>query len=422
MAATAEIDEAVVAEPNTTLRQRLIIYFYIGFLYFAWPFSGVWGTKARFILKDDLGMSAQQIALFLLLIDIPAYIGFAFGFIRDRWSPFQRRDQGLLILFCGLTTGITLLASGLPKTYVCLFALFIGCVVFGQFVGSAMQGLTAVLGQVHLMSGRLSSLWQAAAFLPGVFVALAAGKIAASRFGSQAFLIGGCIGLAVTAFTFWRPGEVYGRAESAPVAPRRFKEDALGLVGTRALYPIVALLFLWNFTPGVGTPIQFYLTNTLHGNAYDYGKFNALMNAGFIPGFLLYGVLCTRLPYRPLLWICTFIAVPQITPLLIVHNTSSAMVAAVPMGVMGGPATAAYFDLLIRACPKGLHGTAMMLGSGAWALSAELGNVAGASLFDHFHSFAPCAWATVLVYACLIPVMCFVPRELTLRRDGEAPA
>ncbi len=88
------------------------------------------------------------------------------------------------------------------------------------------------------------------------------------------------------------------------------------------------------------------------------------------------------------------------------------------MGLMGGLATAAYFDLLIRACPKGLHGTAMMLGSSVWVLSGELGNVAGSHLYS-IAGFPACAWATAAVYACLLPVLAFVPKHLTATREGE---
>ena len=36
------------------------------------------------------------------------------------------------------------------------------------------------------------------------------------------------------------------------------------------------------------------------------------------------------------------------------------------MGLMGGIATAAYLDLLIRSCPRGLQGTTLMLSTGLY--------------------------------------------------------
>jgi MFS family permease len=415
----AETAAAMVIEPRTTVSQRMTIYFYIGFLYFAWPFTGVWVTKAEFVLKDGLHLPADSIANFLFLVTIPSYLGFVFGFIRDRWGPFGRRDQGLLLLFCGLSAALLLFAAGLGGTYLTLFTVFIASGILGQFVGAAQRGLTSVMGQEHVMSGRISSVWQAASSAPGLIVSVASGVIAKYLSMQAAFLIAGAVAVAVTLFAFWRPVAVYDAAETAPIAPANLIGDARRLLRTPAIYPIVLLLLIWNFTPGAGTPMMFYLTDTLHGDARHFSNFNAIFGGCFIPGFLLFGFLCTRMNFGLLVWICTLIAVPQILPLLMVHNINSAMVAAIPMGLMGGPATAAYFCLLIRACPAGLQGTAMMLGASAWVLSDRLGNLAGSALYNHFKSFAPCAWATFFVYACLIPVLYFVPRHLLAARDGE---
>src|SRR5208283_1154559 len=112
----------------------------------------------------------------------------------------------------------------------------------------------------------------------------------------------------------------------------------------------------------------------------------------------------TRFKLRTILWVSTVLAVPQILPLLAVHSIQSAIWAGVPMGLMGGFATAAYFDLLMRSCPAGLQGAAMLLGSGVFALSDRLGNVAGASLYS-WHGFTACAWSTAIVYAFMLPVL-----------------
>ena len=56
----------------------------------------------------------------------------------------------------------------------------------------------------------------------------------------------------------------------------------------------------------------------------------------FIPTFLLYGVLCRRYPLQVLLWWGTLAEVPQMVPLLFIHTTKEALLAAVPIGLMGG--------------------------------------------------------------------------------------
>jgi len=69
---------------------------------------------------------------------------------------------------------------------------------------------------------------------------------------------------------------------------------------------------------------------------------------------------CGKFPWRmcqgPLLLWGTVVAVPQMVPLLFIHSIAGAFIAAVPIGLMGGVGTAAYLDLIIRSCPRGLQG------------------------------------------------------------------
>jgi len=420
VAETAGLDDKIVVRPETTLRQRIAIYSYIGFLFFVIPLTGIWGTTALFLLKDTLHQPAESIAHFKFLVGFPAYIGFFLGFVRDRWNPLGRRDQGFLILFSALLAIVLFATSILRISYAGLALLFVTSSIIGQFIGSAMRGLTSVLGQERLMSGRLSAVWQAAASFPILVLDILGGYAADHVSPHGVFGIAAGIAVAVAIFTLWRPKYIYDDpAEKAPVVQGNIGKDVVRLIRAPGMIPIVIMLFLWNFTPGVGTPMQFYITDILHGSKTQFGTFNAIFAGCFIPTFLLYGFLCPRVNFRRLLWVSTFLAVPQILPLLIVHDASTALVAAVPMGLMGGLATAAYFGLLIRACPPGLHGTAMMLGASAWALSDQLGNVAGSHIFAATGKFALCAWATAGVYACLLPMLLLLPKHLTATKDGE---
>ena len=149
----------------------------------------------------------------------------------------------------------------------------------------------------------------------------------------------------------------------------------------RAIYPAVLISFLWWFNPGLYTPVQFYLTNQLHATDAAYSNFLGIFAISFIPTYLLYGFLCTKMPPNKLLWWGTIIAVPQMVPLAFVHSGNLALMLAVPMGLMGGMATAAYFDLAMRSCPPGLQGTLMMLVSAGIMLAARGSDLLGAKIY-----------------------------------------
>ena len=108
-------------------------------------------------------------------------------------------------------------------------------------------------------------------------------------------------------------------------------------------------------------------------------------------------------------------------PLLFIHSVAGALIAAVPIGLMGGVATAAYLDLIIRSCPRGLQGTTLMLSAALYSVAARFGDVLGTNLYDHYGGFAVCVIAITVVYALILPTLVLVPRHLIGTPDGVAP-
>ena len=113
--------------------------------------------------------------------------------------------------------------------------------------------------------------------------------------------------------------------------------------------------------------------------------------------------LYREVPAKTLLFWGTLVAIPQMVPLLFIRSAIGALIVAVPIGLMGGVATAAYLDLLIRSCPRGLQGTMQMMSAALYAIVQGLGNVLGTNLYDHFGGFTVCAVAITIVYALILP-------------------
>ena len=64
-------------------------------------------------------------------------------------------------------------------------------------------------------------------------------------------------------------------------------------------------------------------------------------------------------------------------PLLLVHDAVGAIVAAIPMGILGGVGPAALVALVIRSAPRGLQGTTMMLFYAVYYFSTRFGDLLG---------------------------------------------
>ena len=375
-----------------------------------------------FMLKDQLHLSASAVSIFRAVTPLPVYAAFLFGLIRDRWSPFGLRDRGLYILFGPVTALIFFM---LAHTKLTLASMYIGIFLLmasSRFVIAAYQGLIALVGQEKLMSGRLAVVWNSVLMIPVAIGAVGGGWMADHLKPDQSFTILAVLMLLVGALGFWKPASVFNHAYDQPQAQTTtLGDDVRRLLKHKAIYPAVIIMLLWNFAPGSNTPLQYYLTNHLHTSDQTYGYFNAIFALTFIPTFLVFAFLCKRVPLSKLLWWGTIIAIPQLVPLLFIRSATGALVLAVPIGLMGGVATAAYYDLAMRSCPPGLQGTLMLMVDAGYWLAQRLGDILGSKIYEsnEKYGFLYCVISICIVYALILPCILWVPKHLIATPDGE---
>jgi len=410
-------------------RFRLLIYCGVPILLinFAAPYQGLIGLPITFFLKNRLHLDANQNARFYLIISIPLFVGFLFGLVRDRWSPFGRGDRGHLVVFGLATAAIFLVMAFLEPTYPVLLAGVFALTVLLQFVSGAAAGLATSVGRHHAMSGQMSTAVNVAILAPQVMAFLmggilsgileTGGAVAAAR---TIFLIGAGLMLVITAFGAFGPRRLFEDAEAGSRAAERLTlgADVMRLLRTWAIWPVVVIQLLWQFAPGAGLALQYHLANDLKATDAQVGGFYSVFYGGFLPVYVLYGWLARRLKLGTLLWIGAVLAVPQMVSLLFIHSANQALLAAIPMGLLGGIGQAAFTDLAMRSCPKGLEGAMMMLFLALFWVSQRFGDLWGADLYEHHGGFNASLVATIAVYAMILPVLLLVPRHIKAGRDA----
>jgi Na+/melibiose symporter-like transporter len=428
-AATAATPDTPTDLP-TSDRSRILIYlgvlvFIIGF---GAPFGGLINIPVSFFLKNKLHMKAHEVAGFLALAGIPLYLGFFCGFVRDSWNPFGRRDRGYMMLFGAICAALYVVFAFVPVNATTLLAAVIVMTTAYLFVQSAQSGLGSTIARQHVMTGQLSSVLNVVGSVAGTIPLIAGGYLSnmlegenAARAARLLFLAGAAIMAGVALFAAWRPRVVYDNVHAEQGKVVNPLADIVRLFKHWPAVPALLIWSLWNFAPGSATPLQFYLQNTLHADDAAWGLWNAIFGVSFIPTFLLYGFLCRKVPLRTLLFWGTLFGVPQMAPLLFTPTVTTALIAAAPIGLMGGVASAAYLDLLIRSCPKGLEGTIIMAANSLYYVVSRGGDILGTNLYDHFHSFTVCVIAITVVYALILPTLLLVPRRLISTPDGQAP-
>ena len=406
------------------------IFLYLGILIvllaFGGPSGGLIDIPISFFLKNRLHLEAHQVAHFRLVAAIPLYLSFVFGFIRDMWNPLGMRDRGFILLFGAACALLYLGFAFLPMTYSSLLVAVIVLTTSFLFVASAQNGLASTIGRQHAMTGQISAAWNVFASIPTVAALLAGGWLSslledrnADSAARVLFLVGAVIMASVSLFALWKPKNVFENVHAEHGPEVHPLDDIKRLFAHWPIYPALLIWLLWNFAPGSTTPLQYHLQNNLHATDAQWGQWNAIFAASFIPTFIVYGFLCRHLPLKTLLMWGTVIAVPQMVPLLFIQSVTGALVAAVPIGLMGGLATGAYMDLIIRSCPRGLQGTTLMMSSSLYFVISRFGDILGTTLYDRYGGFTVCVIAITLVYALILPTLLLVPKELIATADGE---
>jgi hypothetical protein len=381
------------------------------------PDGGIAQIPVQFILKDTLKLGPRDMAFAQFVIAIPLSVSFLFGFVRDRWSPFARRDRGYFLLFGPLTALVYLaLPLGRRSVLVLVVSMF-AANLFSLFVSASLEALTTLVGQEMAMTGRLGALTQlvdsgltASSFVLGGWLQ--------SHTSPDALFRGlAALSLLILPLGLWRPRSVYAGHDRAAPQAHTTGHEILRFARHRPLWPAMLVWLLWQFNPCFATPLFFTLTDRLGATSNQYGWFMGLFYLSLVPAPIAYGFLCKRVPLSRLLWWSTALAIPQVLPLLFLKTPTQSLLLAPLLGLLGGLPTCAYYDLILRSCPKGLEGAAMMMSGTMLFVAIRFGDILGSWLYDR-GGFALAAWVTTAVYACIPVVLAFVPRWLTAHPDG----
>jgi len=393
------------------------------------PSIGITAIPVAFFLKNRLHLTASGLADFKLWTAIPLFLSFGFGFLRDRWNPFGRGDSGHLMLFGALTALTYVVLAYVPPVYgVWLAGILISTAVF-QVVLGAGNGLISVIGQQQALAGQLSAVLSIAASAPILLSSTLGGLLSDYLEGKGAadaarllFLIAAALMAGVAIVGAFRPRVLFAAA-TVERSEHHFLKDVGRLLKHWPIYPVVIIQVLWQFAPATGIVLQYHMSDALHGSDFQWGAWNAVFYGSFLPVYVGYGFLCQRFTLRTLLWVGFGMAVFQMTPLLFVHTAWGAVIAAAPMGMIGGIAQAALIDLAIRSCPPKLQGTMMMLITATvYYIAVRFGDRFGAFIYDGHGGFLGAVWITIVIYALILPVILLVPGRLIDTRDGEALA
>jgi len=383
--------------------------------------GGLLAMPVLFALKDDLGLGPQGLAVFEALLFVPVYLGFAFGFLRDRWRPFGQGDRGYLWIGALIAlVAYVQLASGSVAYLPLLGALFLAMVGY-QLLDVASEALLTTVAQRYLMTGRLSALAEVTEAMPTVLAFLAGGWMAAHTDLGIPVLAAGACTLAILALAVWYPRHLVHDERTGAASGETHRAALARLLRHRPLAVAAAVGGVWNLSLAWGTPFLFFVSDDLGLSSEWLGLCRAVGVACALVAAPLYGVVCRRLALGRTLRVAVVLGLAPGFLYLLVTGPWQAVAVSALAGVPTAFGYMALFDLLRRSCPRDLEGSGMAVLHSALALSVGAGDVAGAWLYTHA-GFAWCLLADALANASVLFLLSVLPPTLVSWRDGEDAA
>ncbi len=391
---------------------RLMLFFAI-----VYAVEGIGQARVGIILQPltnylkTHGWTPLEVTAYFGVLNFPWVIKPVFGLISDFVPLFgYRRISYLLLASAGGAIGYAgvALLNGPAE-----FALFLLLTSYAMATASTLCGaLLAENGRTFQQSSLFVGqqwLWFYAAIMAS---ALAGGELVQSLSASTALKVAaGIAAVAPIAVVIATP--LLLTEAKTRVSREAFRETWHGIVAalqSRRLWLVAAFLFLYAFAPGFGTPLYYYMTDTLRFSQAYIGTLGSISAAGWIAGALLHRWLMRRIDAENLLYLSILLGVLSAASFLLLTDELSAAIVNFANGLAQMIATIASLTLAAQCVPRRAEGFAF---AGLMSVSnlADIGSInVGAFLYErvfdgHLAPLIVVAAATTALAAVLVPLL-----------------
>ncbi len=412
------VDLPIEGAPPLNSSRRLLAMVVVGLLISTFVSdSRLAKLPLQFLLKDHLHLGATAMAAFFGLTGLAWYFKPIAGLLADAVPLRGSRRRNYLVV-SGLGAGTLWALLGIvPQQYGPLVWVLIGANAFAVVASSVAGGLLVEAGQAQNLTGRLGSLRETIIAGSSLLAQPVGGFLAAKAFGWTCG-IGAALFLGlVPAALFLLP------EERASVRTGTFTATLKAQMGpvfkSRGLWLAALFIFLKELSPGFGTPLFYYQTNTLHFSKLFLGGLGTLYNASAVAGALVYALACARLPLGRLLPGAIVLSAFASLLFLGYHSHGSALWVQGISGFLGIFASVALMDLAARTTPFGGEALGYSFLMSAFNLGLTGSDILGAWLYAQLHlPFAALVWISAGTTLLALPLMGLIPREALARHDA----
>lgn len=320
------------------------------------PNAGIANQPIFFLLKDGLHLTAAGTAAFMAIVAVAWNIKPLYGLTSDFFPLFGYRRKSYLMLTSGLAAGAWFLLGSRPAyTYRPTLLMLALCGLGLAFSDVLCDAVMIETGKPLGMTGRFQAVQWASINTASVLAGIGGGWLSQNVSYQRTFLfvsVFPLISLVATAFCVHETRVRYDRELVGRTA-----RSVHSAIGSRPLWLAAGFIFLWNFSPSFGVPLEYHMVDNLGFSKIFLGVLDSLTSAGAIVGAAIFGKICRRLSMRRLLNLSVGIGVVAAFSYWGLVGRWSAIALTIGNGMITMIASLATYDLAARSCPDRAEGT-----------------------------------------------------------------
>jgi predicted MFS family arabinose efflux permease len=139
---------------------------------------------------------------------------------------------------------------------------------------------------------------------------------------------------------------------------QRTLRSTLRALKSRKLLVVALFLFLYSFAPGFGTPLYYYMTDSLGFTQTYIGLLGSIASAGWIAGALVHRWFLARMGSKTLLYVSIVVGTLAAASFLLLDDELTAALVNFASGMAAMIATIASLTLAAQYCPRRAEGFA----------------------------------------------------------------
>lgn len=380
---------------------------------------GIYDLPLKFVLKDELHLNAQQVSGFFALGVFTNYVKPLAGIFIDTVPLFGTRRRWYLLgslVLCG----VGWLVLGLvPRRYDIMLAVF--AVTYGMVmvISTTLGGVMVEAAQRFQAAGRLTAQ-RIAMFRVGLLV----GGPLGGKLATLPLIV--TMGFSASLHfvlipVFW----IYLREDGTARVNRAAWKEAGGkiraMTRNKVMVAAAGMICLIAASPGFGTPLLFYQTDTLHFTKPFLGMLVLISAVTGLLAATFYHRACRQRSMKRMLIVSITIHALGTLFYLFYHSVPAAIAITALEGATQTLAVLPVYDLAARGTPKGSEALGYSIMMSVWNLTSSLSDWTGSSLFTHFGlTFSHLVWLNAGTTALVLLVVPLLPGALLEQKDEDS--